>query len=874
MTRVAQRLNLSTARDGLREAVLSLYKGEPKDSDIKKLLDDLVEVQHRQTAAVSVWDDEVEKIHSYLDETLTTSLQTISYRIGETIKVATELRNNEVAPLLSSKQQVADTISYIERVIKDSEACLGSFKREDVASCIKACIDAERTCTTVIQGALTKVESKFVVQVEQAGESIIQALQHLDPERCLVVKYTSSESFEKAKQLVESGNLEQGFVEMQAAASVAFAPAMMELSRMHFKGIGTSQDLDQALVWAKRAASTPNPPQEIYLLLGQILTQIGDREQAIYWLKKGADVLHPGSLGFLAINLGLSEWLCRAAECGDVESQESLAGQHVQEEDWVNAVKWYTAVAASGRIGPMFILADILDSKLGDYQAAANWYQVAAKNGHVLAQYRLACMLEEGKGVDEDKESARDWFSQAAEAGDVASQVRAGLLFEFQDVDEAMKWFKRAAASGDALAQFKYGKYLYTSAGDENQGAEFLLRAAVQSHPESMLYLGQRCKRQKDFLAAFDWFQKGAELRHPGCCFELGKLYFKGEGVPSNPVRAKELFEIAADLGLENVRILLEKEDVFKSSVKKSIQRILSSFDVSQSEPGAVILMPEPAKVSFFFKRASVTKKNKWQKRLFVLNGPFLSYFRESSDSYPVNRINVRKAVESGMTQDLTKKAEFHFHVVTKDRDFEMYSTDKKLVEEWVDAIRRASVFYQKIDTMSVFLEEEMEGKEGASKGMELEDLPMENRFSPELLSDALKSGWMMKQGGKRKNWNKRWFVLCHETLFYFKDESSRQVEGGIPLENGSVVASQHTMEISKKDTICILTLYRNFFLQAASDTEMHDWISKIRMAIEASTARKAISIDDLDGKATTLAPSSPGRSHMSSVSSIPEEAE
>jgi hypothetical protein len=37
--------------------------------------------------------------------------------------------------------------------------------------------------------------------------------------------------------------------------------------------------------------------------------------------------------------------------------------------------------------------------------------------------------------------------------------------------------------------------------------------------------------------------------------------------------------------------------------------------------------------------------------------------------------------------------------------------------------------------------------------------------------------GWLYKQGDKYKNWNKRWFVLKANNLFYFKSPKVKSIQ-------------------------------------------------------------------------------------------------
>jgi len=49
------------------------------------------------------------------------------------------------------------------------------------------------------------------------------------------------------------------------------------------------------------------------------------------------------------------------------------------------------------------------------------------------------------------------------------------------------------------------------------------------------------------------------------------------------------------------------------------------------------------------------------------------------------------------------------------------------------------------------------------------------------------KEGWLWKQGGRYKNWKRRWFILNDNCLYYFEFTTDKEPKGIIPLENISV---------------------------------------------------------------------------------------
>ncbi|XP_038064245.1 cytohesin-1-like [Patiria miniata] len=57
------------------------------------------------------------------------------------------------------------------------------------------------------------------------------------------------------------------------------------------------------------------------------------------------------------------------------------------------------------------------------------------------------------------------------------------------------------------------------------------------------------------------------------------------------------------------------------------------------------------------------------------------------------------------------------------------------------------------------------------------------------------REGWLMKQGGRYKNWKRRWFILTDNCLYYFEYTTDKEPRGIIPLENLQI----REMEDSKK---------------------------------------------------------------------------
>jgi hypothetical protein len=91
----------------------------------------------------------------------------------------------------------------------------------------------------------------------------------------------------------------------------------------------------------------------------------------------------------------------------------------------------------------------------------------------------------------------------------------------------------------------------------------------------------------------------------------------------------------------------------------------------------------------------------------------------------------------------------------------------------------------------------------------------------------SVKEGWLTKQGGERKNWKKRWFLLQDNILYYFADQKDEFSKGSIPL--GKVTQIQRH-EHKKKFIFEIHTTVegRVFYILAESEAVMKDWMDAI----------------------------------------------
>ena len=89
---------------------------------------------------------------------------------------------------------------------------------------------------------------------------------------------------------------------------------------------------------------------------------------------------------------------------------------------------------------------------------AVEWFRKAAEQGEVQAQFNLASMYAEGIGIEKDEATAVEWYTKAAKQGLADAQFCLALLYEEgrgveKDEATAVKWYRKAAEQGHADAQ-------------------------------------------------------------------------------------------------------------------------------------------------------------------------------------------------------------------------------------------------------------------------------------------------------------------------------------------------------------------------------------------------------------------------------------
>ncbi|MFQ5509931.1 MAG: tetratricopeptide repeat protein [Leptospirillia bacterium] len=160
----------------------------------------------------------------------------------------------------------------------------------------------------------------------------------------------------------------------------------------------------------------------------------------------------------------------------------------------------------------------------------------AAMEGDPMALFvaaRRHLIVAANRGSDSERKKGLDYLNRALEAGFTPAAYFAGSIYLTgdiveQNIPQAVHWFERAAEAGDPGAQLTLANLL--ASGEQVE---------------------------QDIPAAVHWYE--TVLANPDAGYEserlwevsftLGTLYAEGLGVPADPVRARELWKDAAELG-------------------------------------------------------------------------------------------------------------------------------------------------------------------------------------------------------------------------------------------------------------------------------------------------------------------------------------
>jgi TPR repeat protein len=279
-----------------------------------------------------------------------------------------------------------------------------------------------------------------------------------------------------ALRAYQRGDFEAAAAELMPFAEEGDPRAQFAIGRMCFYGQVLAQDASAATGWYRRAAEQGYAPAQLAyaIALDGGWGVPRDPETAMRWYHLAALQGETDAMWRLAYHYrrgvgaprNLIEawaWFDRLAEAGDSRAaveRDWLGLAGLNEDTMAQARVRSAALARELEAAPIMAELEyfwgeshwpgydpgLAAAQNGDWDRARREWQARAREGDAGAQFRLAELYTDGRGVRRDPLLAQHWLKEAAGRGHVGAQLKLAQLYQSgdgiaRDPVEALAWF-------------------------------------------------------------------------------------------------------------------------------------------------------------------------------------------------------------------------------------------------------------------------------------------------------------------------------------------------------------------------------------------------------------------------------------------------
>ena len=295
-----------------------------------------------------------------------------------------------------------------------------------------------------------------------------------------------------------------------------------------------------------------------------------DKDQAVLWMRRAADLGNPYAMLMIGIHLRNTEqyeeafeYITKGAETGIAEGMIDLAGCYANgigtRQDDEKALFWYKKAAEAGNVVGMIKTGDYLCDN-GYAADARRWFEKATEEGDEelkgWAFYRLGDMYANGLLGAGNISMAVHYYQTASDFGCVQGTLDLANCYDdgmgvAVDKHRAASYFEQVAKDGN----------------DEQKGFACLRLGAMYRDGE----LGE-----ENYPRAATYFKKSADLGNESGVFCLAMCHQYGLGVKEDVKYAAQLYARAARAGIEEAAEALEELKKEEGGLLKDIWKLLS----------------------------------------------------------------------------------------------------------------------------------------------------------------------------------------------------------------------------------------------------------------------------------------------------------
>lgn len=275
---------------------------------------------------------------------------------------------------------------------------------------------------------------------------------------CWGMTSCASSGYKKAMKNYRPDDAAAAVRELSPLAEQGDAQAQFSLGSLYYQGSGVPQDYKEAVKWLTKAAEQRHVHAE--MTLGGILTDgvqgviPKDYPQALMWFIFAAAQGDKEAVEF-------RDNLAMKMTPVQITTAQRLAREFKPADTYTKFYRLLRPLAEQGDSTAQFKLALLFYNGRGvahDYSQALDWFKKAARQGHPLAQFNAGYMYENGEGTPQDYLEAAKCYRESAERGNQLAQYNLGYLYEKgrgvpQDEVQALLWYNLAAIQGEAKAK-------------------------------------------------------------------------------------------------------------------------------------------------------------------------------------------------------------------------------------------------------------------------------------------------------------------------------------------------------------------------------------------------------------------------------------
>lgn len=206
------------------------------------------------------------------------------------------------------------------------------------------------------------------------------------------------------------------------------------------------------------------------------------------------------------------------------------------------------------------------------------------------------------------------------------ADVKAGVeAWQRGDYKKAVAEWRGPAVAGDADAQFNMGQAYKLGRGvpvDLAQAEEWYRKAALQGHPQAEEYYGVTLFENNKRMQAAEWLEKAAARGEPRSQYVLGTMYFNGDGVAKDWVKAYALTLRAGAQGVPQALTAQAQMDRFISlSDRQRGIELARAYERDAARP-QIAAAPPPRSQSGPIAKADVPPSTVYQKPIPAEDAP------------------------------------------------------------------------------------------------------------------------------------------------------------------------------------------------------------------------------------------------------------